>query len=155
MGGASDILEQDEVEHVGGDGDVQLAYDHADDVGDEEDTGQEEDTHEVTELFCSEIFGERLVPHDEIGDAHDDVENRDTDRTDDGGDDDGDGDGSRAKTSPDMIADRARNIHGLAKNLICQDSVDEGDEPDDAEDALAEDGGALEYILLVARTLPR
>ena len=83
------------------------------------------------------------------------MENRDTDRTDDGGDDDGNGDGSRAKTSPDMIADRTRNIHRLAKNLIRQHGVDERDEPDDAEDALAEDGGALAYILLVARTLPR
>ena len=58
MRSASDILEQDEVEHVGGDGEVELADDHADDVGDEEDTGQEEDTDEVTELLGSEIFRE-------------------------------------------------------------------------------------------------
>ena len=51
MRSASDILEQDEVEHVGGDGEVELADDHADDVGDEEDTGEEEDTDKVTKLL--------------------------------------------------------------------------------------------------------
>ena len=155
MGCTRDVLEKDEVEHVTGDGDIELADDHAGDVGSEEDSGEKEDADNVPVFLCACFFRKRFVFYYEVCYTQYDVENRDTDGSDDGWNDDGDGNGSRTKASLDLVTDRTRKVHGFTEDLIGQDSVDEGDEPYKAYDALVKDGWTLEPTFLCAWTLPK
>ena len=155
VGCTRDILEKDEVEHITGDRNVELADDHAGDVGSEEHCGEKEDADNVPAFLSAGVFWKRFVFYYEVGYTQYDVENRDADGSDDGWNDDGDGNGSRAKASLDLVTDRARKVHGLTEDLVGQDSVDGGYEPYAANDALVKDGWTLEHTFLRTRTFPK
>ena len=55
-----DLLEKDEVEHVTGDGDVELVDDHGGDVGSEEDSGPKKDADNVSAFLLPGTFGRDL-----------------------------------------------------------------------------------------------
>ena len=108
---------------------VNFTDDHAGDVGQEEHDGQTEDADEVGLFLLLGFFWNCGSVKDHIGKAEEDMKEEDTERSNDCGHDDSEDDGDEAKLVVDIMIDVAWKIHLFTKDMVCQDWINKGEEP--------------------------
>ena len=107
MGGAHDILDNDEVEEVLGERDEDLADDHAAAIASKKYHSEEENTKKVINIIFSSRLGQRTVLQEEGDEADDDVDDGDGDRTHQDRDHHGYHERCRTKPCLNILPDRA------------------------------------------------
>ena len=135
-----DILDEDKRENIVNI-EVELCDDHAGDVGREEDQDESQDAEQISNFHfpvfllavsCSPPCSPPCSPHC-VEEADHEVGQPGKGGAAGGGEEDGQGDGADALVGRDLVAHRAGQVNLLAEELLSQQAVQQGDQPDGAQ----------------------